>query len=58
LQRTVSDAELGDDVDRTAELLPILTEIMQKNPTCADCNAPGMGVLGFTFVYQNQPMWR
>jgi hypothetical protein len=51
MQRTVSDAELGDDVDRTAELLPILTEIMQKNPTCADCNAPGMGVFGFTFVY-------
>lgn len=44
LQRTVNTLENNDDIDRTAELLPILTQIMQKNPACADCNVRSMGI--------------
>ncbi|KNC76552.1 hypothetical protein, variant 1 [Sphaeroforma arctica JP610] len=32
---------VSDGIDRTADMLPILSAIMTNSPTCADCGEPG-----------------
>ena len=40
----------GEQEDRTADLVPLLAQIMAKNPACAECNAPSTFSCLFSYL--------